>query len=125
MLGRRRTYGLELFRKNDSSYPGASSRQFFFIAYSVGPIGFISDIRIFGEKNIFDLGHDGAHTSVVDFRYGTRNQTQTGFGWDDIANGYSQAHAKYDALGLKLTPDTKHPVSYVGRAGINLFLAAE
>ncbi|MCP4707319.1 MAG: hypothetical protein GY869_01725, partial [Planctomycetes bacterium] len=125
VVGRRRTYGLELFRKNDSSFSGASSRQFFFIAYSVGPINFISDIRIFGEKNIFDLGHDGAHSSVVDFRYGTKTQTQTGFGWNDIAEDYSQAYTKYDDLGLKLTPTTKHSISYVGRAGINLFLAAD
>ncbi len=125
VVGRRLTYGIEVFRKNDSTYPGASSRQFYFVVYSVGPIGFISNTRVFNERDIFALGHSGAHSALIDFRYGTLDQNPTGFGWSDIAGDPSQAKTKYDALGLMLTPDAAHPLAYVGRAGINLFLAAD
>lgn len=125
VVGRRLTYGIEVFRKNDSTYPGASSRQFYFVVYSVGPVGFISNTRVFNERDIFALGHSGAHSALIDFRYGTLDQTPTGFGWSDIGGDPSQAKNKYDALGLMVTPDAAHPLAYVGRAGINIFLAAD
>ena len=125
VVGRRLTYGIEVFRKNDSTYPGASSRQFYQVIYSVGPIGFIGNTRVFNERDIFALGHQGAHSSLIDFRFGTLDQAPTGFGWSDIGGDPSQAKNKYDALGLMVTPDAAHPLAYVGRAGINLFLAAD
>jgi len=125
IVGTRRTYGVEVFRKNDSTYAGASSRQFFQIHYSIGTIAFICDSAVYGEKNLFDLGHSGAHSSVIDFRFGTNDQLPTGHGWTEIAGDPSLAKNKYDALGLKLTPDSTHAVSYSGRAGINIFLAAD
>lgn len=125
VVGRRLTYGIEVFRKNDSTYPGASSRQFYQVVYSVGPVGFISNTRVFNERDIFALGHSGAHSALIDFRYGTLDQTPTGFGWGDIAGDPSLAKNKYDALGLQITPQAAHPVAYVGRAGLNIFLAAD
>ncbi len=125
IVGRRLSYGIEVFRKNDSTYPGASSRQFYQVVYSVGPIGFISNTRVFNERDIFALGHSGAHSALIDFRYGTLDQAPTGFGWGDIAGDPSQAKNKYDTLGLMVTPDAPHPLAYVGRAGLNLFLAAD
>lgn len=125
VVGKRRVYGVEVFRKNDSSYPGASSRQFMQINYSVGPVAFICDTAVYGEKNIFDLGHKGAHTSVIDYRYGTPDQLPTGFGWSDIAGDPANAKNAYDSLGLKVIPNIQHPVSYSNRAGINIFMAAD
>ena len=125
VVGRRLTYGIEVFRKNDSTYPGASSRQFYFVVYSVGPIGFISNTRVFNERDIFALGHSGAHSALIDFRYGTLDQAPTGFGWSDIGGDPSRAKNKYDALGLMVTPNAPHPLAYVGRAGLNIFLAAD
>lgn len=129
VVGRRRVYGIEVYRFNDSNSTGASSRQFYFIIYSVGPVCFISETKVFGESKIFGLSHkvDGNwNTSVFAYYYGTDPQAQTGFGWNNIStSGRASIAALYDAYGLQFTPDSPYPVAHVGRAGINIFLAAD
>jgi hypothetical protein len=123
VVGRRKTYGIEVFRKNESK-DGQSSKQFFQILYSVGPIACIYDTRVFNERNIYSLGSENQHTSVIDYRYGTIEQTPTGHGWSDIASDGDYA-GTYDSLGLFVSPDAAHSVAYTGRAGLNIFMAAD
>lgn len=126
VLGRRRTFGSEKYRKNDSETEGASSQQFFQITYSAGPVGFISDTKVFGERNIKDLGFGNIKSSILAYYLGTLDQPPTGFGWADIAGTRADANTVYDTThGLTFTPDAPHLLNYVGRAYINAFLAAD